>query len=115
MTKILRSVMVATAACSFAFAATENADTQACIGSPTANGQMAFAFTVHFPMGGNTFGGEFNDDFPGPASVFVGVSSFNPEVEDAVTSVGGGAAFDLAPLTAALPAVSPPAPRLVSA
>jgi hypothetical protein len=104
MSKISMSATVAAVGLAFVLAAPADADAQVCIGFPTTGGQMAAAFTANFPTGGNTFGGEFNYNFPGPGSVFAGIATQSPENEETRTSVGGGASFELAALTAALPA-----------
>jgi hypothetical protein len=84
------------------FSATDG-DAQVCVGFPTGGGQMAAAVTANFPTGGNMFGGEFNYNFQGPLSAFLGLVYTDPDIGDSRTSVGGGVAFELPALTAALP------------
>lgn len=104
MNNLVRSAVVGAVVGAFSLFSAAEADAQVCVGFPTSNGQMAAAFTANFPTGGNTIGGEFNYNFDAPLSAFLGLGYTDPDVGDAVTSVGGGVAFDFAPLTNALPA-----------
>lgn len=84
------------------FGATQG-EAQVCIGFGNAPGQLAVGLTTSFPTGGNTFGAEAGYNFAGPISAYAGFT-VDTRGDDDVTGAGGGVAFQVPALTAALPA-----------
>jgi hypothetical protein len=79
------------------------ASAQVCIGFPTAAGQGAVAATVGFPSGATDFGVEVGYHLQWGVAAFGGASVSSVTRGDNVTSFGGGAAFAIPELRAALP------------
>jgi hypothetical protein len=96
-------IRMAVLAGALASAPAAEAAAQVCIGFPTARGQTAAAATVGFPAGGRELGVEAGHHAPAGYSVFGGVTRSRPDAGDGVTSIGGGAAFSVPELRAALP------------